>query len=324
MVATGGLPLSWAAEDDKMTVANEEDDFRGRRDRSPQFPYVGLQRAVELTAAFYAKAKKYEVALSGAAKDWQLSATSSSLGRVAAALQSFGLVELSGSGDTRRVKITEAGWRVIEDPRPEERRRLLEKAAVNPPVFAEYAEKWAGGRPDDDHAIFQLKERGFTDEGAPKFLRVFDETKRFFPTTNNDKSSASEGFKPLVETDYGGAKEGDFVQWESGGTLKFSEPKQVVSVHETGDWVFVEGSQTGIPMSEVIVQDAPEPRREPPVLDKIEKRPGEAEWLRGPLSRETSYRLLISGDMGPKEIGKLIKVLEAQKAVLSDDDNAKT
>lgn len=47
---------------------------------------------------------------------------------------------------------------------------------------------------------------------------------------------------------------------------------------------------------------------------------GEREWLRGPLSRSTNYRLLVIGDMGPKEIGRLIKLLEAQKLVLEDDD----
>jgi hypothetical protein len=47
---------------------------------------------------------------------------------------------------------------------------------------------------------------------------------------------------------------------------------------------------------------------------------GEREWLRGPLSREISYRLIVNGEMGPKQIGKLIKLLEAQKAVLDDDD----
>ena len=47
---------------------------------------------------------------------------------------------------------------------------------------------------------------------------------------------------------------------------------------------------------------------------------GEREWLRGPLSREVSYRLIVNGDMGPKQIGKLIKLLEAQKAVLDDDE----
>lgn len=46
----------------------------------------------------------------------------------------------------------------------------------------------------------------------------------------------------------------------------------------------------------------------------------EREWLRGPLSREVSYRLIVSGDMGAKALGKLIKLLEAQRAVLEDDD----
>jgi hypothetical protein len=46
----------------------------------------------------------------------------------------------------------------------------------------------------------------------------------------------------------------------------------------------------------------------------------EREWLRGPLSREASYRLVVSGEMGPRELGKLIKLLEAQRAVLQDDD----
>lgn len=47
----------------------------------------------------------------------------------------------------------------------------------------------------------------------------------------------------------------------------------------------------------------------------------EREWLRGPLSREVSYRLIVSGDMGAKELGKLIKLLEAQKDVLAEDDD---
>jgi hypothetical protein len=41
------------------------------------------------------------------------------------------------------------------------------------------------------------------------------------------------------------------------------------------------------------------------------------------VSRETSYRLIVSGDLGPKEIGKLIKLLKVQRAVLSNDDDGK-
>lgn len=48
---------------------------------------------------------------------------------------------------------------------------------------------------------------------------------------------------------------------------------------------------------------------------------GESEWMRNLLGRDTKVRLLVSGEMGPKEIGRLIKLLQAQKAVLDEDDD---
>ena len=46
----------------------------------------------------------------------------------------------------------------------------------------------------------------------------------------------------------------------------------------------------------------------------------EREWLRGPLGRYVNYRLIVNGNFGPKEITKLIRLLEAQRAVLSDEN----
>ena len=53
---------------------------------------------------------------------------------------------------------------------------------------------------------------------------------------------------------------------------------------------------------------------------------GEREFLRGPLSREAAYRLMVSGDFGAKELGKIIKVLTLQRELLleseAEDDEA--
>ena len=49
---------------------------------------------------------------------------------------------------------------------------------------------------------------------------------------------------------------------------------------------------------------------------------GEREFLRGPLSNASSYRLLIAGDMGAKELGKLIRILSLQKELLDDEDSS--
>ena len=46
----------------------------------------------------------------------------------------------------------------------------------------------------------------------------------------------------------------------------------------------------------------------------------EREFLRGPLSRDVGFRLLVTGEFGPTGIGKLIRVLELQQELLSDDD----
>ena len=108
---------------------------------------------------------------------------------------------------------------------------------------------------------------------------------------------------------------------------------------EGDTWIFVDGSEAGIPMEEVVLVEkasVPTPQlKEPPFLPiamsqsglpgaPAKPAPTEREWLRGPLSRDVSYRLLVVGDVGPREVGKLIKLLEAQKAVLDDDDSDST
>jgi hypothetical protein len=120
---------------------------------------------------------------------------------------------------------------------------------------------------------------------------------------------------------------GDLVQWTSGGVDQFETPRRVQSVHRRNgkEWAFVEGTNTGVPLSELTVVPptsgaaAPPSTTEPSdpiVLPSTNK---ERECLRGVLSRDTSYRLLVSGDIGPKELGKMIKLLQAQKAILEDE-----
>jgi hypothetical protein len=84
-------------------------------------------------------------------------------------------------------------------------------------------------------------------------------------------------------------------------------------------------------MDQVIVEERP-PEKPAQRTFKIEDRgagtnaeltslAGESEWMRNLVGKSTKVRLLVSGgDMGAKEIGKLIKLLTAQQAVLADDD----
>jgi hypothetical protein len=53
-----------------------------------------------------------------------------------------------------------------------------------------------------------------------------------------------------------GIKIGDAVQWTSQGADQFAEPRKIKSISEDGEYAFVEGSDTGIPINEISVTKA--------------------------------------------------------------------
>jgi hypothetical protein len=120
---------------------------------------------------------------------------------------------------------------------------------------------------------------------------------------------------------------GDLVQWTCGGVDQFVTPRRVrgIQTHDGQEWVFVEGTKTGVPMSELTVVTSPSPATAAPTTMALAApvvsplMGNEREWLRGALSRDASYRLIVSGDIGPKELCNLIKLLQAQKAILGDN-----
>lgn len=57
------------------------------------------------------------------------------------------------------------------------------------------------------------------------------------------------------DTELPQVKVGDFVQWTSGGGEQFPSPRKVVGFSDDHEWAFVEGSQTGVSVSELSVID---------------------------------------------------------------------
>ena len=115
--------------------------------------------------------------------------------------------------------------------------------------------------------------------------------------------------KPVV-------KIGDLVQWTSNGVGQFETPRRVraVQTHEGQEWIFVEGTQTGLPIREVSVT-TPTTDDGAPSREIAMSTPGAAPMVDKERS-DTSYRLLITGHVGPDELGNLIRLLRAQRAVL--------
>jgi hypothetical protein len=63
--------------------------------------------------------------------------------------------------------------------------------------------------------------------------------------------------KPQIEV-------GDLVQWDQNGTLQLAEPTQVRFISECRQWVIVQGSNTGLPMGEMVLVSKQRRAKNPP------------------------------------------------------------
>jgi hypothetical protein len=296
--------------------------------RSPSCPIWSLPEALDAVRKIEQVYRKIAADRSEAAKLIGYASQSGPANKALADLAAYGLVERAGKGELR---VTDRATAILYPDNESERRHNIEAAALDPPLWRELWEKFPGMfSPPEGGVATYLNRAGFSLNNIRPAMKAYLATLAFWEQAGATKSNSSIGVKGAdskVPEDekptYGGAKVGDFIQWESNGALQFEKPQRVRGLTDDGEWAFVEGSETGLPMSEVIVQErGTSVGRAPPVLPlesitgATEK--GEIEWNRWKPGAETTVRFLVRGPMGVKEIGKLIVLLEAQKAVLED------
>lgn len=180
------------------------------------------------------------------------------------------------------LRVTQLAMDILHPDKPEGRKAALLQAGLSPAIFAELRERF-GSHFSEGALESYLLRANFQNAAIRPVIRSFMDTCSYL-----EQEKAFES---------GGA--GD----DTGGE---SDPLD---------------DEAGNQMEDTMVQDrrpaAPPPA---PTLD-VQPEAGETEWMRNLVSRDTKVRLLVTGEMGPKEIGRLIKLLEAQKAVLDDDDD---
>jgi hypothetical protein len=281
-----------------------------------------LRDAVEAVAQIEKQYRSSTVDRTIAAKLIGYSTLSGPANKALAALASYGLLERAGKGETR---VTSRARAILHANNDDERRENLLAAASEPDLFRELRERFDGiPVPPEDGVITYLNRQGFNPTAVRPAAKAFIQTMAYVEELLARRPTSSPTNAGETHKGFGGAKVGDLIQWEARGVLQLEKPMRVREVSQDGQWVAVEGSQTGIPMNEVLVQEqASNQDKTPPVFplaseDNTVK--GEIEWMRSRLSANTHVRLLATGEMGPKEVGKLIKLLNAQKSVLEDDD----
>jgi hypothetical protein len=160
----------------------------GQRDRSPAYPIVPLETALQRLTEFDAHFKRSPARPEKIGDAWNIKAKAHA-DRIAAALRYFGLLEYQGAGKVRSVIVSEEGRKYLRAQQEETKREVVKAAALRPKQIAKFWNAWGADRPADAACLDDLVlKNGFSEAGARDFLKVYDATISFAKLSDSDKS----------------------------------------------------------------------------------------------------------------------------------------
>ncbi len=152
------------------------------RTRSPSYPYLDLQSALEKAAVLWHAEGRHPASISVIMQHWGYKEESSTGYSCVAALKKFGLVDHEGMGETRQMKLSGLALRILldDDPQSAERRAALREAALGPRIHAELWERYGIDLPSDQSLKrFLVLERSFNEASVNELLAEYKQTMAF-------------------------------------------------------------------------------------------------------------------------------------------------
>ncbi|WP_022693724.1 hypothetical protein [Ponticaulis koreensis] len=291
-------------------MSNSLEAEKSTRQSSPRFPFISLAKAIERLEELRQAANFGYAPVAEVRKVWGYAPKSSGGDQTHAALRYYGLIEETGTGAARRVKISDLGAKYLRDERPDVQEELRRQMVQMPTAMKKLWELWKKDIPSDAIARSILKnDLGYSDTAANQILSVYRDNLVYFSSPSSAKLHPQK--QPIEEqpNDFNepftlDVKVGDWVQYAPGGVLQFDKPKKVSWV---GDgYCRVEGSMTGLPLADIesAKQSVNELNEEP----KSEDPPWEV-LLSG-------KRLQITADVDRKSLQKLKQVLNKYEEIL--------
>ncbi len=174
------------------------------QDRSPRYPSISLVEAIEKIKLLYAKEKRTHVPRKIAVTAWGYNSLHGRSLTVIASISQYGLLKR----EEGNIGISDDAFKILEAPRDsKERKEALERCARTPKIFGELLQKYPGDMPSDDTLMWDLKQQGFTDQGATSVIEclretilfVKDETRDYNGGNGNDEQEENDDSEtPLV------------------------------------------------------------------------------------------------------------------------------
>ena len=157
------------------------------RERSPNYPAIGLRKALELAKTFWEHDRRQSVLVSRAITDLGFGAKSSTGPLMISAMMKYGLFEAEGSGDKRKVKLTELAVTLLNPSAPN-RDQLIKQAALLPGIHSKLWEKFGAEGASEgaihDYLVFELH---FTEQAGKALIDQYLDTIAFAKLRDSDK-----------------------------------------------------------------------------------------------------------------------------------------
>lgn len=245
-----------------MSAASEADKGQKRRvGRSPSYPYISVQKALEQAKALHEQEGEYAAPLTSAVGAWGYSPKSSGGRQTLATMKYYGLIEVSGEGDARKIKVSEVARRILLDQREDatEKLQLIRRVALTPTAHKALYEQYPNGLASDGSVEhFLIFDAGYNKEAAKELLAEFKQTARYVGLCE----PSSDVDKPAEEADSRGDKQspkikvGDKVQVTVADADVYEDGATVLGFSEDGAWVFVDKSDSAAKIEEVSLLEA--------------------------------------------------------------------
>lgn len=147
-----------------------DDLGKNKRQRSPNYPSMSLEKAIERAKEIYDAEKRHDVPIRVAFSHWGFQASSSGGNQCVAALRAYGLINVKGNGDDREISVSDSGYRIILNA--PDRTDLIKQAALLPPIHGEIWKKYQqDGLPTDENLRHYLTfDKNFNPDSVDSFI----------------------------------------------------------------------------------------------------------------------------------------------------------
>ncbi len=179
----------------------------GLTTRSPNYPLLNLEKSLEYAKQIFDEDKVTPISTVILLKRLRLESFNGYVRQVLASMNYFGLVNVVGQGDQRKINITNEAYRIFENA--PDREAILKRLALKPKVFAKVWGHYQNtGLPNDDVLEDELVwgnsfDFSFTKHGAKNFIANIKSTLKFAniniddtPDEENEMPESENGQQP--------------------------------------------------------------------------------------------------------------------------------